>query len=362
MLMSKIRILIVDDSVIVRSLLNKALSTDPSLEVVGSVPNGRLALKKLQYANIDLVTLDVEMPEMNGLETLIEIRKIHPRLPVIMFSQRTKRGAEVTLDALFYGASDYVTKPQAESKEAALQHICNELIPKIKALCHREESPKFRETEPPNTLPPLPPPYRSSIETRQKVEMVAIGVSTGGPTALAALLPELSRFFSVPIVIVQHMPPLFTQRLADSLAERSAIKVSEAASGDILKAGHVLIAPGDYHLVLEREGTSVKTITHQGAKENSCRPSVDVLFRSVAQIYREQALAVILTGMGQDGLKGCEAIKAAGGHILAQDQDSSLIWGMPRFVVNAGLADKVLPLNQMATEITRRVKKEFRQI
>ncbi|MEK8017062.1 MAG: chemotaxis response regulator protein-glutamate methylesterase [Candidatus Parabeggiatoa sp.] len=349
--MSKTRILIVDDSVVVRRLLDKALSVDPSLEVVGAVSNGRFALKRIQLGNIDLVTLDLEMPEMNGLETLIEIRKTHPRLPVIIFSRRTLRGAAVTLDALFYGASDYVTKPCAENKEAALEYIRNELIPKIKAFCPQQSLSKPHVARQPSLAK-----YQPALQVRKKVDIVAIGVSTGGPKALAALLPELSRFLSVPIVIVQHMPPLFTQRLAKSLAAQSAIKVREAVPGDILEAGHVLVAPGGYHLVLERAGTRIKAQTHQGPEENSCRPSVDVLFRSVAKIYGAGALGVILTGMGQDGLIGCEAIKAAGGQVFVQDKESSVIWGMPGFVAQAGLADKVLPLNQLAIEITRRIK------
>jgi len=349
--MSKIRILIVDDSVIARRFLDKALSVDPALEVVGAVSNGRLALKKIQLDNnINLVTLDQEMPEMNGLETLIEIRKTHPRLPVIMVSQYTLRGAAVTLDALFQGANDYMTKPSAENKELALQQIRKELIPKIKALCSQQSVAALDMA--PSSLAKAQPP----VQVRQKVDIVAIGVSTGGPKALATLVPELPRFFSVPIVIVQHMPPLFTQRLAKSLAAQSAIKVSEAVPGDRLEAGHALVAPGGYHLVLERAATHVKAQTHQGPEENSCRPSVDVLFRSVAEIYGAGALAVVLTGMGQDGLKGCEAIKAAGGQVLVQDKESSVIWSMPGFVAQAGLADKILPLNQLATEIIRRIK------
>ncbi len=339
----KTHILIVDDSVVVRSLLTKALSIDQSLEVIGALSNGRLALKQIQQGNIDLVTLDMEMPEMDGLETLIQIRKSHPRLPVIMCSRHTKRGAEVTLDALFNGASDYITKPEASNKEAALEHIRQELIPKIKALCQ------------PNELGSKVKLAKRFVQIPQKVKIAAIGVSTGGPKALAMLLPEFSRYFSVPIVIVQHMPPLFTQRLAESLAAQSAIKVSEASPGDILQAGQACLAPGGYHMILKRDDTHIKVVTHQGPKENSCRPSVDVLFRSVAKCYGAGTLAVVLTGMGQDGLKGCEAIKAAGGQILVQDQASSVIWGMPGLVAKAGLAAKVLPLNQLADEITRRV-------
>jgi two-component system chemotaxis response regulator CheB len=223
----KIRILIVDDSVIVRRLLDHTLSVDPTLTVVGAVPNGRFALKKLQLEPIDLVILDVEMPEMDGMETLVEIRKHYPKLPVIMFSQRTERGAKVTIDALFYGANDYVTKPVAESKEAAIQQIQKKLIPKIKALCPHDDLSE-RHIVPPHQVSSVLP-----TQGAQKVSIVVIGVSTGGPKALAVLIPDFSRFFSVPIVIVQHMPPFFTKQLAKSLAIQSAIPVSEAVAGDV---------------------------------------------------------------------------------------------------------------------------------
>lgn len=348
-----IHVLIVDDSIIVRRLLDKALSVDQTIQIVGAVPNGRLALQKLQQVHVDLVLLDIEMPEMNGLETLIQIRKMFPKLPVIMFSQHTKRGAEVTLDALFHGANDYVTKPVAESKEAALQHIRQELIPKIKAFC-------VTATATSRSKPSLSSTTAATQTTNNysNIEIVAIGVSTGGPEALAILLSGFSKHFSVPIVIVQHMPPLFTERLAKVLTTHSALSVSEAAPKDILVAGQVWVAPGGYHMVLKREGTNVTIQTHQGPKENSCRPSVDVLFRSIAQIYGAGTLAVILTGMGQDGLEGCRVIKAVGGQVLVQDQSSSVIWSMPGLVAKAGLADKVLPLNQLAHEITYRVARK----
>jgi two-component system, chemotaxis family, protein-glutamate methylesterase/glutaminase len=362
--MRKIRVLIVDDSIVIRKLLTDALSAEPAIEVVGSAANGRIALDKLPQFSPDLVTLDVEMPEMDGLETLAVFRKTYPKLPVIMFSTLTQRGAGSTLEALALGASDYVTKPaNVGSVSAGIQRIREELIPKIKALCGRVVGME-------RSAPALPARtatgngLATNLRTSpagprtvsQRVDIVAIGVSTGGPQALAALLPQLPTAFPVPIVVVQHMPAMFTKLLAERLATQSTIKVSEGVVGGILTAGKAWVAPGDYHMVLERKGTAICLRMHQGPPENSCRPAVDVLFRSVAEMYGPHVLGVVLTGMGQDGLRGCEAIKAAGGQIVVQDEASSVVWGMPGFVARAGLADTILPLNRLATEIIRRAE------
>jgi two-component system, chemotaxis family, protein-glutamate methylesterase/glutaminase len=348
--MPKIRVLIVDDSVIVRSRVSKILSSDPELEVVGVAANGRIALAKISHVNPDVIILDIEMPEMDGLQTLLAIRQKYPRLPVIMYSTSTHRGAIATLEALSLGASDYATKPSnLGSVEAATQHIRDDLIPKIKV---------FGAFFTPSVIThPVIFPVRRDI---QQVEVVAIGVSTGGPNALAVLLKEFPADLSVPILIVQHMPPMFTKLLAKQLASKCQIPVDEAVSGQILKPGHAWIAPGDFHLIVQRDKTGVRLVTHQAAPENSCRPSVDVLLRSVAQVYGGGAIAVILTGMGQDGLHGCECIREAGGQVLAQDKATSVVWGMPSFVVNAGLANQILPLNEIASEIMHRIR--FNQV
>jgi two-component system chemotaxis response regulator CheB len=356
--MSKIRVLVVDDAVVVRRLVSDILASDPEIEVVGTAANGRIALAKIPQVNPDLVTLDVEMPDMNGLEVLAALRKTHPRLPVIMFSTLTQRGAAATLDALALGANDYVTKPaNVGSVQEAMQRIREELIPKIKSFCGRKQQPSpsvLRLLSTPRTT--TPPPTRKTTSP-SRVEIVAIGVSTGGPNALADLLPALPGNFPVPIVIVQHMPPLFTRLLAERLNTKSAIGVSEATAGSVLSPGHAWIALGDFHMALERDTRGNRLRLHQGPPENSCRPAVDVLFRSVAEIYGAGVLSVVLTGMGQDGLRGCEQIKEAGGQVLAQDEASSVVWGMPGFVARAGLADKILPLNELAFEITRRVNR-----
>lgn len=368
--MPRIRVLVVDDAVVVRKIVTDALTGDPGIEVVGSAPNGRVALAKLPQLNPDLVTLDIEMPEMDGLQTLKELRRTYPRLPVIMFSTLTSRGASATLDALAAGASDYVTKPSnVGSVVAAQQRVREELIPKIYSLCWRVAG---NASGPPvaadgagaasrrapviaPTLPRLVKRPRPLVQAPEAIEVVAIGVSTGGPNALAAILPRFPKDFPVPILIVQHMPPLFTKLLADRLNAESAIGVREGGAGQVVEPGHAYIAPGNFHLQLRREGGALRLATNQGPPENSCRPAVDVLFRSVAECCPGGALAVVLTGMGQDGLRGCECISEAGGEILAQDQATSVVWGMPGFVANAGLADRVVPLDQVAPEVMRRV-------
>ncbi len=348
--MPKIRVLVVDDAVIVRSRVSKILSSDPELEVVGVAANGRIALAKIPHVNPDVVILDIEMPDMNGLETLTAIREVYPKLPVIMFSTSTRTGATATLEALSLGASDYATKPSnLGSVEASNQHIREELIPKIKVF----GGGTTLFSSPTTITNSVVPPVHRSME---QVDIVAIGVSTGGPNALAKLLPALPANIGIPILIVQHMPPMFTKLLAERLASKCQIRVNEAVPGAILEPGQAWIAPGDFHMIVQRQADVVRLATHQAPPENSCRPSVDVLLRSVAQAYGGRAIAVILTGMGQDGLHGCKCIQEVGGQVLAQDKASSVVWGMPSFVVNAGLADKILPLDQMAGEIIRRIR------
>lgn len=357
--MPKIRILIVDDAIVIRRLLADELARDPALEVVGTAANGRIALARMTQATPDIVILDVEMPEMNGLATLAELRKTYPRLPVIMFSALTERGAEATLDALALGAADYFTKPsQTGSVEASLAVIREQLIPKIKALCTKAAPPerisKGALLGQSASLVEAQANLRPAAQTGS-IEVLAVGVSTGGPTALGEIFRRLPANFPVPIVIVQHMPPMFTKLLADRLSAEFAIRVHEGSMDSVLEPGHGWIAPGDHHMIVVRDGTRVRLRLHRDPPENSCRPAVDVLLRSVARTFGPHSLTVILTGMGQDGLRGCEAIREAGGQILAQDEASSVVWGMPGQVVRAGLADKVLPLGSIADEILQRV-------
>ncbi len=364
--MTRTKVLLADDAVVVRRMLTDVLATDPTIEVAGAAANGKILLAKIPQVNPDIVILDVEMPEMDGLETLAALRKIYRKLPVIMFSTLTQRGAAATIEALALGANDYVTKPaNVGSVAAAMQSIREQLIPKIKIHAAQNATPPNTGaafagsvTSPPPFLPqkgskaPMTTPRSTS-----RVDMVVIGVSTGGPNALAALLPEFTADFPVPICIVQHMPPLFTKFLADRLAANSALDVKEGVAGATCAPGQVWIAPGDYHMEVERNALTARLRLHQGPQENSCRPAVDVLFRSAVRAFGPAILGVILTGMGKDGLAGCEEIRQVGGQILAQDEPSSVVWGMPGFVARAGLADQVLPLSQLGAEINRRVRK-----
>ena len=346
--MSKTRVLVVDDSVVIRRVVADELSAHAGLEIAGTAANGQIALQKMTQVNPDLVILDVEMPELDGLQTLALLRKSHPRVPVIMFSSLTQRGAAATLDALALGATDYFAKPTSTNLDESRRMIREQLAPAILAICKK------------NTPPPAPPPpaatVRSFIPIAGRIQAVVIGVSTGGPNALADLFATLPGDLPVPILIVQHMPPMFTKLLADRLTANSKVRVEEGTNGAIPHPGRALIAPGDYHMVLERQGTQTRVQLNQEPPENSCRPAADPLFRSAAHLYGNGVLAVVLTGMGQDGLRGCEAVKAAGGQIIAQDEATSVVWGMPGFVVRAGLAERVLPITAVGPEIVRRIQ------
>ena len=357
--MRRIRVLIVDDSVVIRKVLREALSSDQEVEIAGVAANGQIALAMIEQVNPDLITLDVEMPVMDGLETLRQLRERAPQVPVIMFSTLTQRGALATLDALALGARDYVTKPEGNSIGNSLVKIRADLLPKVKALCGVRPASHGEVKREASRVAPVKPARRPPIHPI--IDVVAIGTSTGGPNALAKVIPCISAGFPVPVVVVQHMPPTFTRFLAQRLSVTSQIPVEECHGNEFLEPGCVWIAPGDYHMVLRRQGARIQLITNQGAAENSCRPSVDVLFRSVADVYGSGVLAVVMTGMGQDGLRGAEKIHDAGGQILVQDEESSVVWGMPGFIAQAGLADAVLPLEQIGPHLVRKVLESQRQ-
>lgn len=401
-----IRVLVVDDSVVIRKLLTSTLNDVPGMEVVGTAALGKIALAKIQQCSPDVVILDLEMPDMDGIETLKRIRKDAPRLPVIMFSTKTERGAVATIEALTCGASDYVAKPaNVGNALAAMARVREDMVPKIQALAagarpplgkppsipiatplgtasisktmplavlpastprpiHQTTPPSKRSTQLLPRLDPAPPPpilndgpirLNRPLGPRPQVEIVAIGASTGGPNALSVLLAQLPADFPVPILIVQHMLATFTRHFAERLASQCSIKIVEAVAGEALMPGHAYIARGDHHLLAERQHGRTVLAMNQDSAENFCRPAVDVLFRSVATSYGPSALAVVLTGMGHDGLLGCGAIREAGGDVIVQDEPSSVVWGMPGFVARAGLASQVLPLDQLGVELKRRV-------
>jgi len=352
--MARITVLVVDDSVVVRRLVSDVLAGDPGIEVVGTAPNGKVALAKIPQLNPDVVTLDIEMPVMDGLETLVKLRELYPKLPVIMFSTITERGASATLDALERGASDYVTKPtNVGSVGASMDAVRAQLIPKIKSLAAARGHRAADVSVAPITTRPvarLPAPGPAA-----RVDAVVIGVSTGGPDALTTVISALPEGLPVPIVIVQHMPPIFTALFAKRLDTKSRLRVSEAKAGDRVEAGTVLIAPGDFHLRLRSDKFGVVAQLDQGTPENYCRPAVDVLFRSAPETFGAAVLAVVLTGMGTDGARGAARIVEAGGSVIVQDAATSVVWGMPGAVVSAGLAAEVLPLDEIAGAIQARV-------
>jgi two-component system chemotaxis response regulator CheB len=353
--MTKIRVLIVDDSVVIRRLLSDIISAEPDFEVVGTAPNGRIALAKLPLLCPDVVTLDIEMPELDGLATLPELRKAYPKLPVIMFSTLTERGAVATLDALSRGATDYVAKPaNVGSISAGTQSIKHLLIPKIRALCSKAPEATNSKVVDPSLFDA--PPMRLAPLKASRADVVVIGSSTGGPQALTAVLTALPADFPVGVVVVQHMLPVFTKHLAARLDIECTLSVAEAMEGDIVEPGRILIAPGDFHVELECQAGEIRCRLQQGPPENSCRPAVDVLFRSAAAAYGSGCVGVVLTGMGKDGLCGAQSIVERGGAIIAQDQETSVVWGMPRAVVEAGLPQHVLPLSTISSEILRRVQ------
>ena len=395
------RILIVDDSAVMRALLRSVVGTDTHLEVAGTASDGASAIRAMGSIRPDLVLLDVEMPGMDGVSTLKQMKAAGIRIPVIMCSSLTQRGAKVTIEALASGAADYVAKPAGQpSRDAAVKSLANDLVPKILALTagatgsHQQipagaafspvpfQAPwtaNHAPAEPrslwPGQIPPISSPPAFSMPGASPAPVLSgppasaslpavllIGVSTGGPAALDVLLPALPASFPLPVLIVQHMPELFTKLLAERLNGRCPLRVTEAIAGEPVRAGAIYVARGDWHMEVAAglSATPVLRLT-QEQPENHCRPAVDVLFRTAVQVYGPRVLAVVLTGMGYDGLAGSRMIREHGGTVLAQDQQTSAVWGMPGAVAQAGLAHRILPLNAIAPEILRLTSRSQRE-
>jgi two-component system, chemotaxis family, protein-glutamate methylesterase/glutaminase len=358
--LNPVRILIVDDSAVMRRLLRTVIASDAGLEVAGTAGDGASALSAVDCESPDLILLDVEMPVMDGLATLRELRARGHKMPVIMCSGLTQRGARVAIEALASGASDYVAKPSDQSgRDEAVRTLARELIPKIRALAPRAPAGRSR-SQPASAAPAAAlaiPASPHAVEIPSAIPMVlTIAVSTGGPAALDVLLPALPAGFPLPVLVVQHMPEVFTGPFAERLSCRCPLPVHEAREGEPVSAGVISIARGNWHMEISpslHPGAPATLHLHQGPLENHCRPAADVLFRSAAQVYGAGVLAVVLTGMGSDGLAGCRMVRAQGGRIIAQDQASSTVWGMPGAVAQAGLANRVLPLTAIAQEILR---------
>ena len=317
-----------------------------------------------------MLILDIEMPVMDGIEALCEVRKVDRRLPIIMFSTLTQRGAEATIKALTHGASDYVGKPtQTGSAEESHEILQTELIPKIKSLVKKKNG-RLETTNQTVNIDNngLTTAAESTPRRHQKnnillhstdlfaVKAVCIGISTGGPAALMTLFEQWKTPLPVPIFIVQHMPPRFTEKLANRLAQLGAVPLSEPYDGEEPKPGHAYLAPGGWHMMVEKRFNKIKIRLSEDPPENSCRPSVDRLFRSAAEVYQSELLGVVMTGMGVDGLQGSRRIVENGGSVIAQDEETSTIWGMPGVVAHAGLAYKLIALDDIPKEIAARAK------
>lgn len=341
----QLRVLVVDDSALYRTLLADAINASGCARVVTHAGEGREALRKMLEYTPDVVTVDVEMPGMSGLEVLQALRKDHPRLPIVVVSARTTQGARESVHALELGATDVVAKPDGSDASANREELRATLGRLLHAFVPQAAPPK-------SLVPPRP---TAVIPTPQ---IVAIGSSTGGPAALTRILPMLPKTLPVPVVIVQHMPPLFTASLAESLASKCALRVVEAKAGDVLVAGTIFIAPGGKHLGIATATNAAGTRTLElsdDPPENHCRPAVDFTMRAVAHAYRDRAMGVILTGMGKDGTLGLRVMKRHGVYVVGQSAESCTVYGMPREAMLAGVVDVELPAEQIAQAIVTAV-------
>lgn len=340
-----VRVLVVDDSALMRKLIPQILETDNSIQVVGTAMDGTFALRKIEELQPNVITLDLEMPRMDGMETLREITRKH-RLPVIVVSSHTTTGATATFKALSLGAFDFVSKPR-DAASAHMEQIASELITKIKVAASTK-IPVGRALE----VPVEPRRAQKSGRQREKANrLVAIGISTGGPNALQYLLSQLPGDFPAAIVVVQHMPEGFTDMFARRLDECCAIDVKEAQSGDLLLAGRALICPGNRHMKIRRMPMGDIAVLSDEPRVNGHRPSVDVLFRSVSQEFGKEAIGVLMTGMGEDGAEGLGMMKRSGSMTIAQDEDSCVVYGMPRAAIERGHAVRVVSLDALANTL-----------
>lgn len=370
--MAKLKVMVVDDTIVYRKIITDVLNEIPQVEVVGSASNGKIALARMKVLKPDLVTLDVEMPEMNGIEVLEAVRELGLDVGVIMLSSLTTKGGDLTMRALELGAFDFITKPMDGSMEENKALIRQSLTPLLRAFATSREvsgilrgrlsvpalKPRTPGLAPRQTAPPVIQKLSKVDLSLFKAEIIALGISTGGPNALATMMPALPANLKVPMVIVQHMPPKFTQSLANSLNNKCAFPVVEARNGMLLEAGTAYIAPGGQQMKIALGADASHKIIRitDDPPENNCKPSADYLFRSVSQHYLGRALGVIMTGMGSDGTLGLRLMKRNGCMVIAQDEATCVVYGMPREAVNAGVVDLVVPLNGIAAEIVKAIK------
>lgn len=368
----RVRVMVVDDSAVVRGLIIGMLGNDPQIEIVASVANGAIAVDRLARSrDVEVIVLDVEMPVMDGLTALGKLLAIDPTVQVVMASTLTQQNAEISLRALELGAADYIPKPSSKQLGGSAD-FHRDLLSKIRELAaarRRRLGPIRSATQPrnpPKAAAPVPaasptvvtaPPIALRPNGQIRPDIIAVGSSTGGPQALTVVLKELcAEKLAQPIIITQHMPPTFTTILAEHLQRATGVPCAEAVSGEALVGGRIYVAPGDHHLVVEQGPGGVRLRLTRDSAENFCRPSVDPMLRSVARCYGRRGLAVILTGMGADGLAGCRELVAAGGTVIAQDQATSVVWGMPGAVATAGLCSAVEPVSRIAARVAALAK------
>jgi len=369
-----LRVLVVDDTIVYRKAVSDVIEEIPGVELAGVAHNGKIALAKIKTIKPDIITLDIEMPVMNGLELLTELQKSFPKIGVIMLSTLTAEGSDMTMRALELGAFDFLLKPQSKSQAEGKKEIKRLLQPMLKAFAQSKTASSLLGRSSKLKRPPAvrnsgtvlhsitkPHSFVASKSTfrKSKSEIVTIGISTGGPNALSQMLPMLPGNLGVPVLIVQHMPPVFTKSLANSLNKKCALTVKEADDGENIQPDVVYIAPGgkQMKLVAGADGQNRRIKLTNDPPENSCKPSVDYLFRSVGDYYVGRTTAVIMTGMGSDGTKGLAVLKNKSAHIIGQDESSCVVYGMPKIPAELGYIDVVLPLNKIAEEITLSVRK-----
>jgi len=354
----KIKVLVVDDSALMRSLIGKIIDSQDDMYVVGKAMNGSFALQKIPVLKPDIIILDIEMPEMNGIEFLREKDKKNIEIPVVVLSSIAQKGARVTFEALSSGASDFITKPTGEVSRN-ISSVAEQLCSLIRAYTGHK-LPVQRQPEERQSIPAAMP---SEIKLKEnlpvypdtskgQIEIITIGISTGGPNALRYLLSKIKKDFRIPIVIVQHMPEGFTAEFARSLGRTCPLEVKEAEDGDLILPGRVLIAPGNRHIKVEKKRLGAIVTLNEDEPVNGHRPSAGVLFKSAAGNYGNRVLGIIMTGMGKDGAAEIGEIYKAGGYTIAQDEESSVVFGMPRVAIEYGFIRKVLPLEEMADFIT----------
>ncbi|MDD5008590.1 MAG: chemotaxis response regulator protein-glutamate methylesterase [Syntrophorhabdaceae bacterium] len=339
-----IKVLVVDDSIVMRKVIARILEKDQQIQVVGTAVDGRDALEKIESLQPDVMTLDIEMPVMNGIDVLKQVMSKRP-MPVIMMSALTKEGADITIEALNLGACDFITKDFSSSSLSAAC-IESELVGKVKDVVKNKTKYLLKR------LDAIKKPVTLNPDKKIKHEILSIGASTGGPPVLQHILSSLPKDFPVPVVIAQHMPKIFTQSFAQRLNALSRLEVKEAEDREVLRAGVVLVAPGDTHISLKRRGRDVFVEFVNGA-QFIYRPSVDLLMSTTAEAYESLSIGVILTGMGSDGLAGMKELKSKRGYIIAQNEETCVVYGMPKAVVNANITDAILPVDKIPEEIMR---------